>query len=114
MIFETEISSIGLPRRSNQILYVVSRTDTVIRTPGSRGLHLYLKVRLLPEASLFLKWWGYHWFDANKPTLPWKRSCLKEPEGEATPEARLRQRWAFYLKVRLLLEVSLFSKHMRG
>ena len=39
MIFETKIGSIGLPRRSNQFLYVVSRTDTVIRTPGSRGLH---------------------------------------------------------------------------
>ena len=39
MIFETEISSIGIPRRSNQFLYVVSPTDTVIRTPGIRGLH---------------------------------------------------------------------------
>ena len=39
MIFETKISSIGLPRRSDQVLYVVSRTDTVIRTPGIRGLH---------------------------------------------------------------------------
>jgi len=39
MILETEIGSIGLPRRSNKFLYVVSRTDTVIRTPGIRGLH---------------------------------------------------------------------------
>jgi len=37
-IFETKSNSIGLPRKSNQILYVVSRTDTVIRTPGIRGL----------------------------------------------------------------------------
>ena len=48
------------------------------------------------------------------PTGETPKSCLKEPEGEATPEARLPQRWAFYLKARLLSEASLFSNPSEG
>jgi len=34
---------------------------------------------------------GCRWRGAEKLTSPWKWSCLKEPEGEATSEVRLPQ-----------------------
>ena len=49
------------------------------------------------------------WHGADESTSPWKRSCLKEPEGEATPKARLSHRRAFCLKARLPQRQACFS-----